>query len=67
MLEQQRWWANELETEEGMMDMSLPAQWDMSLPADPGPAGSDGVLLRDMARHSVTRDMITRRQVFFPQ
>jgi|EP01047_Picozoa_sp_COSAG01_P042264 hypothetical protein len=39
----------------------------MSLPEDTGPEGSDGLVLKDMALHSVVRDMITRRQVFFPQ
>ena len=51
-------WATEL-AREGIMGMSLPV--------DPGPAGSDGPLLKDMALHSVARDMITRRQTFFPQ
>ena len=58
VLEQQQWWATEL-AREGMMGMSLPS--------DPGPSGSDGPTLKDMALHSVVRDMITRRQTFFPQ
>ena len=58
VLEQQSWWGAEL-AREGVMGMSLPD--------DPGPYGSDGPTLKDMALHSIVRDMITRRQTFFPQ
>eukprot|EP01052_Picozoa_sp_SAG31_P051088 SAG31_NODE_11968_length_981_cov_0.993197_1_plen_101_part_10 len=36
----------------------------MNLPSD---IDTDGVMLRNMALHSVVRDMITRRAKFFPQ
>ena len=55
VLEQRQWWADELEAE-GMLQFDLPSDPD-----------TDGVMLRNMAMHSVVRDMITRRNTFFPQ
>lgn len=54
VLEQKRWWAAELQAE-GMLKMDLPSDAD-----------TDGVMLHNMALHSLVRDMITRRNNFFP-
>ena len=55
VLEQQAWWASELENE-GMMALDLPRH-----------AETDGVTLRNMATHGIIRDMITRKNMFFPK
>ena len=55
VLEQQAWWASELENE-GMMGLDLPYHDE-----------TDGVTLRQMATHGIIRDMITRKNTFFPK
>lgn len=55
VLEQRQFWSDELEAE-GMVEFDLPRD-----------NGTDGVMLRNMAMHSVVRDMITRRNTYFPQ
>ena len=56
VLNQHHWWANELASE-GMTRFSLPADAD----------GTDGPTLANMSKHSVVRDMITRRNTYFPK
>ena len=59
VLEQRAWWADEL-TAEGMMRLELPSHTSHG-------SGTDGGLLRNMATHGVIRDMITRKNTFFPK
>ena len=55
MLEQRRWWQEELASER-MTTLDLPAD-----------GATDGAMLAKMSTHSVVRDMITRRNTYFPK
>ena len=55
VLEQQRWWREELASER-MTTLDLPAD-----------GATDGAMLAKMSAHSVVRDMITRRNTYFPK
>ena len=55
VLEQRRWWREELASER-MTTLDLPAD-----------GATDGAMLAKMSTHSVVRDMITRRNTYFPK